>query len=58
MDSQITEYSQESIPAPQNPPPPGDKDDEEDWKAFEDILLPSEEEIQLPEGCPDTAGGG
>ena len=55
MDSQITEYSQESIPAPQNPPPPEDNDDEEYWKAFKDISLPSEEEIRLPEGCPDTA---
>ena len=54
MDSQTEEYLAEAPPAPQQSSTAQEDKDEEYWKAFEDITLPLEEEIKLPEGCPDT----
>ena len=55
MDSQTEEYLAEAPPAPQESSTAQEDEDEEYWKAFKDITLPLEEEIKLPEGCPDAA---
>ncbi|KAI0085962.1 P-loop containing nucleoside triphosphate hydrolase protein [Irpex rosettiformis] len=55
VEPQQAEEPPPAAPAPQIPPPPLDLDEEELWQAVGDIVLPSDDTVRLPEGCPKTS---
>lgn len=53
-DVQDPELEEIPPPLPLESTPPVSDDEEAMWNALEDLALPSEDDIELPVGCPDT----